>query len=128
MLLRPTDILRSKIIYTSISFTSYSFAVLQEIRLGDIDNLYGKIQRLITKSTRPEMFCKKGNLPQVFSCEFWKNFKNTFLIEYLRWLFSDEFCKIFMNTFLIEDLRWLLLDSLLLLDLEFLTLIFILGI
>ena len=49
------------------------------------------------KSSRPEVFCKKGvpqacnfvkkeALEQVFSCEFRDLSKNTFFIEHLWWL------------------------------------------
>ena len=35
-------------------------------------------------------FIKKETPPQVFSCEFLKNFKNTFFIENLRWQFLQS--------------------------------------
>ena len=51
----------------------------------------------------------KNSPIQVFSCEMWKNFKNTFSTEHLQWLllsketprqvFTCEICKIFKNTF-----------------------------
>ena len=35
-------------------------------------------------------FIKKGTLAQVFSCEFWENFKGTFFTELLRWLILSD--------------------------------------
>ena len=35
-------------------------------------------------------FIKKQTLAQVFSCEFWENFKNTFFTEHLRTTASDK--------------------------------------
>ena len=34
---------------------------------------------------------KKENLAEVFSCEFFETFKDTYFIEHLRWLFLDTF-------------------------------------
>ena len=57
----------------------------------------------------------------VFSCEIWKNLKNTFSTEHLQWLLLSKeiehrclpviFAKFLRTPFFIEHLRWLLLSG-----------------
>ena len=68
----------------------------------------------------------KDTPTQVFSCEIWKNFKNTFSTEHLQWLllsketptqvFACEICENFKNTFFyrtppVAASEWTLLSS-----------------
>ena len=50
----------------------------------------GVLKNFASLFCRPALYCKE-TLPQVFSCEFYKIFKNT-----------CEFCEIFKNTFFTE--------------------------
>ena len=54
----------------------------------------------------------------VFSCEIWKNLKNTFSTEHLQWLLLSKeiatpviFAKFLRTPFFTEHLRWLLLSG-----------------
>ena len=64
----------------------------------------------------------KGTPTQVFSCEIWKNYKNTFSTEHLQWLLLSKetsaqvclpvkFTKFLRTPFFTEHLRWLLLNG-----------------
>ena len=68
----------------------------------------------------------KGSPTQVFFCEIWKKFKNTFSTEHLKWLllsketpaqvFTCEICEIFKNIFFyrtppVAASEWTLLPS-----------------
>ena len=46
--------------------------------------IYRKTPVSVSRKPQACSFIKKETLTQVFSCEFCKNFKNTFLTEYLR--------------------------------------------
>ena len=62
----------------------------------------------------------KNSPTQVFSCEMWKNFKNTFSTEHLHGCFCQKrlqdrclpvkFAKFLRTPFFTEYLRWLLLN------------------
>ena len=62
--------------------------------------LFFRNTRTITRKQPPDVFCKKSCRPE--TCNFIKK-------ETLAQVFSCEFCKIVKNTFLAEHLRWLLL-------------------
>ena len=83
--------------------------------LQESDSLFSTF-RDEPRSSRPEVFCKKGGLKNQNSQE------NTYVGVCLTWnftkketptqLFYCEFCEIFKNTFFIKHLRWLLLTNL----------------
>ena len=77
----------------------FKFTNLYHVLKGSI--LLRRSLDVWNRSSRAEVFCKKGilknfakacnfrkkeTLAQVFSCDFWEVFKNSFFIEHLRWL------------------------------------------
>ena len=66
----------------------------------------------ISRSSRPEVFCKKGVLRN-FAKFTGKYLCQSLLIKKktLAQMFSCEFCEISKNSFFTEHLRWLLLDQ-----------------
>ena len=67
----------------------------------------GKHQRWSLFDKIADLKVRKVIPTQVFSCEYWKIFKNTFLAEHLRWLllWNDEILQRYLLTFFLIDWR-----------------------
>ena len=54
------------------------------------ENTCVRVSFLIKLQAEACNFIEKETLAQVFSCEFWEIFKNTFFIEHLSWLLLNN--------------------------------------
>ena len=69
--------------------------VFLKISQNSQKNICVRASFLITLQVEAFNFIKKETLEQVFSCEFCKISKNTFLTEHLKWLlFEPSFCMV----------------------------------
>ena len=57
--------------------------------LENFANFTGKHLCQILIQNKAAILLKKGTLAQVFSCEFYEIFKNSFLVEHLWWLLLE---------------------------------------
>ena len=61
-----------------------------KLDIGFVRLTWFKEREFISWSIRPQVFCKKQTARQVFSCEYWEIFKNTYSEEYL-WVAAYAF-------------------------------------
>ena len=68
-------------------------------------------ERTMHRSSRPEVFCKKGALKNMAKFTGKRHCRSLFFnrVAGLKQVFSCEFCEVFKDTFFIEHFWWLLL-------------------